>query len=94
MTAGKKDAKGVLLADEPVPPQVSDTTFLRLFAPKLMPFRSQRNITRMRDNDWPNREVSFVVCVVVREAIRQLDYECKNNKNNNNNNNNKQPNPR
>ena len=29
---GKKDAKGVLVADEPLPPQ--------------------RNLTRVRDNDW------------------------------------------
>jgi hypothetical protein len=45
---GKKDAKGVLEPDEPIPPQ--------------------RNITRMRDNDWPDREAYKLVLQPVQGA--------------------------
>jgi hypothetical protein len=45
---GAKDAKGVLVADEPLPPQ--------------------RQLTRVRTNDWPDREAYKLILQPVQGA--------------------------
>ncbi len=45
---GIKDAKGVLIADEPLPPQ--------------------RQLTRIRTNDWPDREAYKLILQPVQGA--------------------------